>query len=527
MTVRKIELQELLQSACPKAATSLDSLAYHTVVLNLQIPLDPVACYQAMLSRDTRFDGHFYTAVKTTGIYCRPVCKVRAPLAKNCLFFASTARAEAAGFRPCLRCRPELAPAAALPWSTQDASQILAAQAVQLLDSADALAEAPLRLSNLALRLGVSERHLRRILVQHLGVTPSQYRQTRRLLIAKQLLCDTRLPIAQIAQLSGFSSQRRFNTAFASHYHLTPSACRRQGQATNETRLKLAYRPPYDEHAMLNFLHQRSVPGLELCTSIAPDSGEYMRIVRMAAGSHSHLGWVRLRFEPSAHQVHLQLSDSLLPALPAVLQQTRRALDLDADPLAIESVLSHDFAHCAGWRVPGTWNGFELAVRAVLGQQVTVAAARTLTQRLVHALGEPLTTPWPELSHAFPTPVSLLRASPETLGQLGIVRQRQQAIRALAHAVMHEGLDLESGLQIQATIHALLKLPGIGEWTAQYIAMRALRWPDAFPAGDIVVQQRLGVREGPQPARAAIAKATAWQPWRSYAVIRLWHGGAP
>ena len=480
-----------------------------------------------MQSHDARFDGQFYTAVKTTGIYCRPVCKVRTPLARNCLFFTSAARAEAAGFRPCLRCRPELAPAASPSWSTQDASQILAGQALQLLDGADILTDAPLRVSDLALRLGVSERHLRRILTQHLGVTPLQYRQTRRLLIAKQLLCDTTLPIAQIAQLSGFASQRSFNTAFASHYHLTPSACRRQRQAIGENILKLAYRPPYDERAMLAFMHQRAVPGLELCSATTPDTGEYLRIVRMVEGQRSHLGWVRLRFAPGDDQVHLQLSDSLLPALPAVLQQVRRALDLDADPLAIEAVLGRDFAHCIGWRVPGAWNGFELAVRAVLGQQVTVAAARTLTQRLVQALGEPLTTPWPELSHAFPTPESFLRASSETLGQLGIVRQRQQAIRALAQAVLHDGLDLDSGLQIQATIAALLKLPGIGEWTAQYIAMRALRWPDAFPAGDIIVQQRLGVRDGQQPARAAIAKAAAWQPWRSYAVIRLWHGGSP
>jgi len=497
------------------------------VVRQLQPPLDPDACYQALLSRDARFDGHFYTAVKTTGIYCRPVCKVRTPLARNCVFFSSAARAEAAGFRPCLRCRPELAPATLLPWSTQDASQILASQAVQLLNSAEALSDAPLRVSDLALRLGVSERHLRRILTQHLGVTPSQYRQTRRLLMAKQLLCDTGLPIAQIAQLSGFASQRRFNTAFVSHYHLTPSACRRQGKAVSDTRLKLAYRPPYDEGAMLKFLHQRAVPGLELCTSTSPANGEYLRILRMTEGSHSHLGWVRLRFEPDTHRVHLQLSDSLLPTLPAVLQQVRRAFDLDADPLAIESVLGRDFPHCAGWRVPGAWDGFELAVRAVLGQQITVAAARTLTQRLVHALGEPLSTPWPELTHAFPTPERLLQASPETLGQLGIVRQRQRAIRALAQAVTHEGLDLSSASQIQSTIQALLDLPGIGEWTAQYIAMRALRWPDAFPAGDMVVQQRLGVREDPHPARTAIAKAAVWQPWRSYAVIRLWHGGSP
>jgi AraC family transcriptional regulator of adaptative response / DNA-3-methyladenine glycosylase II len=251
-----------------------------------------------------------------------------------------------------------------------------------------------------------------------------------------------------------------------------------------------------------------------------------VRILRMAAGKRSHLGWVRLQFEAAAHRVQVQLADSLLPVLPAVLQQLRWALDLDADPLAIEAVLARDFAHCAGWRVPGAWDGFELAVRAVLGQQVTVGAARTLTRRLVQTLGEPVSAPWPQLTHAFPTPATLLQATPDELGQLGIVRQRQKAIQALAHAVLHGGLNLKPGPQVQATVQALMALPGIGEWTAQYIAMRALRWPDAFPAGDIVVQQRLGVRDGPQPARAATALAAAWQPWRSYAVIRLWHGGS-
>jgi AraC family transcriptional regulator of adaptative response / DNA-3-methyladenine glycosylase II len=496
-----------------------------------QALLDPAACYQAVLSRDARFDGHFFTAVKTTGIYCRPVCKVRTPLAKNCLFFASAARAEGAGFRPCLRCRPELAPASRPHWSTQDASQILAMQAMHLLDSAEALSDEPLRVADLAARLGVSQRHLHRILVQHLGVTPSQYRQTRRLLLAKQLLCDTALPIARIAQLSGFASQRRFNTAFAGHYRLTPSACRREGQAASDVRLKLAYRPPYDEAAMMNFLGLRAVAGLELCTATGDGTDEFVRIVRMSVGKRSHMGWVRMQFEAAAQRVHVQLSDSLLPVLPSVLQQVRWALDLDADPLAIEAALARDFAHCAGWRVPGAWDGFELAVRAVLGQQVTVAAARTLTRRLVQTLGEPLATPWPQLTHAFPTPAALLQASPDALGQLGIVRQRQKAIQALAHAVAHGGLDLKPGPQVQATVQALMALPGIGEWTAQYIAMRALRWPDAFPAGDIVVQQRLGVRDGPQPARVAAARATklatAWQPWRSYAVIRLWHGGSP
>lgn len=283
----------------------------------------------------------------------------------------------------------------------------------------------------------------------------------------------------------------------------------------------LSYLPPYDHAALLRFLAQRAVPGLELC----PDQGcDFARIVRFSADQQQYLGWVTFRFDPSQHQVHVGHSDGLLPVLPQLMQQVRWALDLDADPAAIEPVLAKDFSHCAGWRVPGTWDGFELAVRAVLGQQITVAAAKTLTQRLVHTLGEPLATPWPQLTHAFPTPAVLMDVPDETLGQLGIVRQRQKAIKALAHAVFEGRLNLSPGCDLQATLAGLMALHGIGEWTAQYIAMRALRWPDAFPSGDVVLQQRLGVRGGPQPARAALALAQVWQPWRSYAVIRLWHG---
>lgn len=285
--------------------------------------------------------------------------------------------------------------------------------------------------------------------------------------------------------------------------------------------LTLSYLPPYAHQALLKFLAQRAVPGLELC----PDQcGDFARVVRFSVGQHYHVGWVMLRFDPDQHQVHVTHSETLLPVLPQLVQQVRWALDLDADPTAIEPVLSNDFSHCAGWRVPGTWDGFELAVRAVLGQQITVAAAKTLTQRLVHTLGQAVTTPWPELNHAFPTPEVLKDVADETLGQLGIVRQRQRAIKALAHAVCEGRLHLHPGVDLPATLATLLSLHGIGEWTAQYIAMRALRWPDAFPSGDVVLQQRLGVRGGPQPARAAQALSQVWQPWRSYAVIRLWHG---
>lgn len=487
------------------------------------IALDANACYQALCARDARFDGHFFIAIRSTGIYCRPVCKVRTPLARNCLFFSSAARAEGAGFRPCLRCRPELAPALTQPWSTQDASQILATQALQLLDSPMAFSQGPMPISALSQRIGISARHLRRILTDRLGVTPSMYRQTRRLLMAKQLLCDTALPVSTVAQLSGFGSQRRFNDAFAKHYRLTPTQCRRTGADPQGLCLQLSFRPPYDHHAVLNFLEQRAVPGLEYSSPDAFGARSFGRIVRFESNRRSHLGWLHLQFAPQQHRVQIQVSDSLWPVLPVVLQRVRHVLDLDADPLQIEATLAHDFGHCAGWRVPGAFDGFELAVRAVLGQQVSVTTARTLTQRLVQALGEPIETPWPTLTHAFPTPSALLKVSTDTLGQLGIVKQRQKAIQALALAVQ-QGLQLEPGSNIEDTLQALMALPGIGEWTAQYIAMRALRWPDAFPAGDMVVQQRLGVRHGPKPAQAAVQLARVWQPWRSYAVIRLWHG---
>lgn len=482
--------------------------------------------YQAVLTRDARFDGHFFTAVKTTGIYCRPVCRVRVPLAKNCLFFLSAALAESNGFRPCLRCRPELAPHVLPNWSIQDASQILALQAAQLIDKSVAVNDTSLTISSFAERLGISERHYSRIFKQHICVSPSQYRQTRRLLLAKQLLGDTTLPIQLISKLSGFASQRRLNTVFAAQYKLTPSACRKGIQSAGHANITLSYRPPYDVQSVLHFFALRAVPGLERLNTKPDGSASFARIFQIQIDGHRHIGWIQLQFEGSAHRVSVGLSDTLLPVLPAVLQQIRWALDLDADCKTIDEVLKTDFPQCLGWRVPGAWDGFETAVRAILGQQITVAAAKTLTKRLVSTFGMLVSTPWPELTHAFPTPQTLLQANPDELGQVGIVKQRQKAIQALAHAVMLEGLDLNPGPQLSNTFEALMRLPGVGDWTAQYIAMRCLRWPDAFPAGDVAIQNRLSVRSHKKPALEAIAIAKKWQPWRSYAVIRLWHGAS-
>ena len=483
--------------------------------------------YLALRARDARFDGQFFTGVTSTGIYCRPVCAVRTPRRENCRFFALAAQAESAGFRPCLRCRPEVAPQA-LVWSVQDASGILVREAVRLLDAPDSWAPAGPTVVGLAERLGVSDRHLRRIFESSLGISPLQYLQTRRLLTAKQLLTDTPMPVTQVALASGFASVRRFNAAFLGHYGLNPSQLRRQGntRAAGEpgATLRLAWRPPLDVAALLGFFERRSFAGVEW---VLPQQATLRRTVRLTAAStglaQEATGWLSARFDTARHQVLLQTSDSLYPVLPLVIRRVRAMLDLDADPAAINAVLHHDFPEGDGLRVPGAFDGFELAVRAVLGQQITVAAARTLGQRLVAHLGAPIATPWPDgLNRLFPTPAVLAAADGDMLGRLGIVRQRQEAIVALARAVDAGTLTLHPGADVGQTTAALCQLPGIGDWTAQYIAMRVLRWPDAFPASDVALHKALGVQGQKHPARAAAQASEPWRPWRSYAVVRAW-----
>lgn len=482
-------------------------------------PLHPDACYLALKARDARFDGSFFIGVTSTGIYCRPVCKVRIPRRENCRFFAHAAQAESAGFRPCLRCRPELAPQA-LRWSIQDASSLLAQQAARMLDEPEAWgAEAP-SVELLAARLGVSDRHLRRIFEAQLGVSPMQYLQTRRLLTAKQLLADTDLPITQIALVSGFASVRRFNAAFIQHYGLNPTQLRHAGGARDADTgalVRLGYRPPYDVAAMLGFFKTRAIVGMEFV-----DGNRLGRTLALDAGGQRHEGWIVAEFDAAQPQLVLRTSESLRGVLPLVIRRVRSAFDLDADPQAINARLHGSFPAGDGLRVPGSLSGYELAVRAVLGQQITVAAARTLAQRLVQRFGAPVQTPFPELNHAFPAAEVLAAAEGDALGQLGIVRQRQAAIVAIARAVVEGKVQLHPGADVQATVAALKELPGIGEWTAQYIAMRALRWPDAFPAGDVALHKALGVQQAKQPAREAEAASQAWKPWRSYAVIRAW-----
>ena len=536
-------------------------------------PLLAGHCYAAVAARDARFDGVFYTAVITTGIYCRPVCSARLPKQENCRFFHRREQAVQAGFRPCLRCRPEQAPLVSLDgqrlWSAQDASAILVLQAVQLLDAAlvtPLAGEAapslgkvqPLSVHALALRLGIGERHLRRIFQLHMGLSPLHYLQNRRLAIARQLLSNTVLPITQVAQQSGFASVRRFHAAYTQVFGMGPRQHRAMQPAAKPTnnlltppvsmtpmqsdtalagslRVQLAYQLPYATEAMHYFQQTHNVPAMEIVAG-----GVNVCCVKRSFGLQKTLsqppvaGWLEVTFEPlvagaAAGAVSLTVSASLAPRLPEVIRRVRYWLDLDADPAAIDAVLQVDFLPgSAGIRIPGAMDGFELAVRAVLGQQVTVAAARTIAGRLVARFGAEIQTPWPEVNRLFPTPAVLAEASSDALGQLGIVRQRQAAIAALARCVASGELQLQPGAAgVVETVAKLQSLPGIGSWTAHYIALRALGWPDAVLAGDIALQKLLGVPPGNSPVRAAKAVEAAferWRPWRGYAVLRVWAG---
>jgi AraC family transcriptional regulator of adaptative response / DNA-3-methyladenine glycosylase II len=461
--------------------------------------------------------------VTSTGIYCRPVCRVRLPKRENCRFFEHAVQAEQAGFRPCLRCRPELAPLER-HWSLEDAGQILTQQACRWLDDPHhwpRLEEGSATLVRLSQRLGVSDRHLRRLFAEQLGVSPLQYLQTRKLLTAKQLLADTAMPISQVAWSSGFASLRRFNAAFAGHYGLQPGQMRRQGAAAHAGggEVRLSWRPPLDAQALMDFLAQRQLPGVEQIEGLV-----LRRSARLHVAGQAHSGWFRAELEPDAHRLRLWVSTGLLPVLPNLIWRVRALFDLDADPSSINAALAADFPGGDGLRVPGTFDGFELAVRAILGQQITVAAARTLARRLCLRLGEPLALDTPGLDRLFPTPEALAGADPGVLGELGIVRQRQTALIALSRAVVDGTLDLSPHADLAHNTTALLALPGVGPWTAQYIAMRALRWPDAWPVGDVAVLKALGLERGRPAQQQADTMSLAWRPWRSYAVIRAWAG---
>ncbi len=467
-------------------------------------------CEQARLARDARFDGVFFTAVRSTGIYCRPVCPAPPPRRHNVDYYPTAAAAAAAGFRPCLRCRPELAPEAQQHLQEETLRRGLGLIAEGLLQEQPVTA--------LATRLGLSARQLQRLFVARLGATPAQIHANRRLLLAKQLLTETSLSATDVAMAAGFNSLRRFNDAFLRGCGMPPTAIRRQrGQVPcGELVLRLGYRPPLDFAAMLQFLRRRALPGIE-----AIDGAVYRRVV----GSPGRASVLEVRADPRRPELLLRLGDVDPRSIPDLVRRVRRLFDLDADLRTVHATLARDpllagaIERRPGLRVPGGWDGFEVAVRAVLGQQVSVAAATTLASRLVQQFGEPLPGMPEGLDRQFPSPARLADAP---LEGIGLPRTRAATLRALAIACRDGQLDFSSGQGLEDFVQRCVALPGIGPWTAHYIALRALSLPDAFPAGDLVLQQVLG--QGVRLSeRATEARSQAWRPWRAYAVLHLWH----
>jgi AraC family transcriptional regulator of adaptative response / DNA-3-methyladenine glycosylase II len=477
--------------------------------------LDDSGCYLAFAAKDARFDGRFFVGVTSTGIYCRPICTARLPKPANCRFFPSAAAAEAGGFRPCLLCRPELAPGQA----GVDAARRLGLAAVRLIGEG-CLEDSGIE--GLCARLGITTRHLRRIFKGQFGVSPVAFAQTQRLLLAKGLLTDTAMPVTEVAFASGFASLRRFNALFKSRYRLTPLAVRKAtagpaqpGVAT----LELGYRPPYDWSGLMAFLGTRAIDGVE-----AADGTGYRRTLRLTRNGAAHAGWLAVAPVDGKNAVRVTVSTGLSGVLPAVLTRVAHLLDLSCDPTAIALGLGGLADGHEGVRLPGAMDGFEVAVRAILGQQVTVAGARTLAGRFAAAFGDPLATPHAELTTIFPDPDRVARLSVDAIASHGVIAARARAIIALAGAVRDKTLVLSPEADVAATLAALGQLPGIGEWTAQYIVMRALGWPDAFPHTDHGVKKALGVSS----PRRVLELAEAWRPWRAYAVMHLWrtlHGG--
>lgn len=496
--------------------------------------LNPMTCYQALISRDARFDGCFYTGVITTGIYCRPVCPARKPKAEHCRFFTHSAAAEAAGFRPCLKCRPELAPGH--PQRPQKGT--LAFRAEYYIRTGLALTEHPtssihsnqsgpsFRQEALAQALGVTSRHLRRTFRQHFGVSPNAYTQTQRLLNAKRLLAEHSLSITEVAMIAGFGSVRRMNALFRQHYQLTPRQLRGPSahQVSQNLHFALNYRPPYDHMAVLLFLGARAIAGVE-----AVNANQYRRSVRLFHRGQYHHGMLSVTWRPAPqHQVQVVLSASLAPVVPQVLEALSHLFDLDANPTEINTALGPLASQQPGLRAPGAFSGFELAVRAILGQQISIAAARTLAGRIA-SLGTPCTDHEHQtlvdhkptssdqmLTLYFPDADQLQACGAQTLIHLGVMAPRARAIIALAQASL-EGLSLHPGSDYDTTIAWLKCLPGIGPWTAEYIAMRALHRPDAWPDNDYGLKKATGLSG--TPLKAFMHQ---YAPWQAYATQHLW-----
>lgn len=469
--------------------------------------LDPDACYRALVAKDDRFDGTFFVGVKTTGIYCRPVCRARTPRRDRCVFYAQAIEAERDGYRACFRCRPERAPRSGNAGRPANAIVAAALERIQ----AGALSEGSVE--RLARDVGVSARHLRRAMDAELGVSPLEVALSRRIALARQLLLDTSMSVTDVAFASGFQSVRRFNAAFAKSQGRTPSSMRRPSGEAAPLGLSLDFRPPFDWKGLLAFLAPRAIRGVEHV-----DGASYGRAI--AIGGRS--GWFTATLSTERPAVAIDVSPSLHAVLLPLLAKVRRMFDLDAHPARISEHLGRDprLARLVrarpGLRIPAAWDPFEGLVRAILGQQISVKGATTLVGRVADAFGEPTETPF-GARRIFPDAARLARAGADALKTIGLTSARARTLHEAATAVTERRVILDPGAP-EKTIASLVALPGIGPWTANYVAMRALAWPDAFPDGDLGLLKATG-----EDATGLRERAERWRPWRAYAAMHLWN----
>jgi AraC family transcriptional regulator, regulatory protein of adaptative response / DNA-3-methyladenine glycosylase II len=472
----------------------------------MTLPPDEI-CYRALATRDIRFDGRLFVGVTSTGIYCRPVCPAKTPRPAHCRFFPSAAAAQDAGFRPCLRCRPEISPdAAAWRGTSNTVSRALALIAEGGLDAESGVGD-------LADKLGVGERQLRRLFDKHLGAPPVKVAQTRRLLFAKQLLQDSSLSMAELAAAAGFGSVRRFNDAFRKFRGAPPGSLRRgRAERSAVIRVTLGHRPPYDWDAIAAFLGARAVAGVE---HVEPE--RYARTIAIGG----RIGSVAVSPARGALTAEIRFPDT--SALLGIVSRLRRLFDLDADVAAINAHLARDKALAPlvgkrpGLRLPGCWDHFELAVRALLGQQVSIAAARKFAGALTALAGpriSPAITGDDRLIVVFPSPEHVARAD---LAALPLTGQRKSALCTLAHAVRNKP-------DLLAAAEPFSALAGFGPWTAQYFALRSHADSDAFPASDAALLRSKALRQNGEPLapKQLQARAESWRPWRAYAAQHLW-----
>jgi len=471
--------------------------------------LDWQVCSRARLSRDSRFDGKFFIGVIGSRVYCRPICPAPTAKEKNVRYFPSAAAAAEAGFRPCLRCRPESSPGTPAWLGTSNT----VSRALRLIGESG-LEDGGVEV--LAERLGVGSRHLRRLFLRHLGATPIAVAQTRRLHFAKKLIDETRLPMTQIAIAAGFGCVRRFNAGIRKTYDRTPTQIRRLARKTavqpgNQYLFRLHFRPPYHWQGMLDFLAARATPGVEVV-----EGGTYRRTISW----QGRPGYFEVSLDDSRNALVVRIEFGDPHSLFFIVEHVRAMFDVSADWAAIVQSLKSDPVLAGrveadpGLRVPGCWNGFELATRAILGQQITVKGATVMAGRMVSAFGRPFSGP-SRLTHLFPSPEALADAN---LGSIGLTGARAETIRALARAVCAGKINFEGVVDSDEFLHRLCEIRGIGKWTAQYVAMRALGEPDAFPSSDLGLLRALSV----ESSRDLERRAEAWRPWRAYAAMYLW-----